>query len=180
MRWLVLVALAGCHPEDECTRGAARCDGNVAESCVSVADDELGGHDVLDREDCGARMCVVDRGVALCALSASVDPACPMDGIAVAGCAGNTAASWTHCYRTAEQACAGTCVSCGTVQSAACSPDFVPSPSCGPGVATACEDTSTIVTCACGYRIAAHACTSPGPTCTTVTDQGGAPQGACR
>src|SRR5580704_15351707 len=95
-------SLASCDL-DNCTNGDARCVGNVAENCVAHDGGSLWGQDSCDES------CVIADGRAICALASTLDPACPSTD-ATTACVGNTAVSWTACYLTSEQSCAGACI----------------------------------------------------------------------
>lgn len=189
----LLVLLIACG--NECEGYSAACPANVAETCGYVWDNELWGHWDLSREDCGTAFCQEPpgpSGAAFCALDPSPDPACP-DALRgrdrSARCVDGAVTRWRYGYRVGVEACgAAACVdvetpgfdpTCDDV--AFCSPLEGPDPACRAGVGTTCADERTIVYCSCGFRSEAHACSSPGPTCTLLTVDGvAAAQGVCR
>lgn len=196
---LLVFAAAGCTG-DECTSGRAGCDGNVAENCVRVGEDEFDFHTEWARQDCGDSQCLaapvgLPDGLveAFCALETTPDPECPEELRGVrdaARCLEGRLIEWRYGYRTREFYCgAGTrCVDSSTLQfdpkcdsTAFCSTLETPDPSCQPGVGTACADSSTLFYCECGFRRNEHECQSPGPSCVLANLGGNLPsQGVCR
>lgn len=194
-RLAVCLALAACGKADECHVIGGQCAVNRAENCRSQADNELSGHLSLSREDCGGRSCVVAAsGVALCAERAAPDPDCPSalrDRSEAYGCRGGALIRWSYGFRVETASCAmgtrcadvaSTGFDPGCLGQAFCSPLLGVDPLCQGRTTPACQDATTIVHCACNYRVEAHACASPGPRCELVAVGGdaGLVSGACR
>jgi hypothetical protein len=161
-------SLASCDL-DNCTNGDARCVGNVAENCVAHDGGSLWGQDSCDES------CVIADGRAICALASTLDPACPSTD-ATTACVGNTAVSWTACYLTSEQSCAGACIDPTTstecsAYDAFCAESPDPDPLCANAYA-ACADSTTLVQCFCGYRTDTEPCPSTAPSCKMIDNEG--------
>ncbi len=170
VRWLclLLVSFAGCA-SDHCERGAARCAENVAENC-SVRDDPPDSGWSWAEESCTAgTTCAIAADQAVCAIATSPDPQCPNSAGRATACVANTATTWIGCLPIAEQACdGGACIdptgtSCdGYDAFCADSPD--PDPLCA-DVYAACADSTTLITCHCGFRVAIAPCPAATPRC---------------
>lgn len=189
------LALAACGKADECRVIGGQCAENRAENCRSQADNELSGHLSLSREACGARTCVIAAsGVALCAEQAAPDPDCPpalRDRSEAQGCQAGALLRWSYGFRVETTSCAMG-ARCADVSAsgfdpacagqAFCSPLAGVDPICQGRATPACLDATTIVHCACNYRVEAHACASPGPRCELVAvgADAGLLSGACR
>ena len=177
----VLAMLAGCGEQDECPTVGVRCDGKIAESCLSQWDNELQRHNVLSRKDCGTGFCKTPphgaNGPAFCSLDALPDSRTPeplRTLLSSKRCVDGELVTWSFGYRVETSACSypQTCVDVSSpgfdpscIGAAFCSTMPSVDPLCDGKTTTSCADSTTIVHCSCNYRLDAHACTSPGPHC---------------
>jgi hypothetical protein len=192
----VLLPAWACQ-SDECELGPPRCDGNVAENCVSVSDTELTSHTELERTDCGLGVCQTPplgtQAGAFCALEAARDPALS-DAQAemqhFTACADGAAVAWSFGFRITVESCTidQPCVDASTAgfdpscsNTAFCATSNEPDVRCTPGIGSACATETDIFYCACGFARDVHPCASPGPSCVLEeASEDLPPQGVCR
>ncbi len=165
---LLSLALAGCTG-DHCAPGAARCVDGVAENCRVRSDPPDPGWSWAEDPCTAGTTCAIAAGEAVCALATSPDPSCPSSAGHATACVANTATTWVGCLPIAEQGCGGgTCIdptgsSCDGYD-AFCAISMAPDPLCADAYA-ACADSTTLITCHCGYRVAVETCPTATPHC---------------
>ena len=157
---LATAGMSGCR-SSECSRGEARCEGSVAQSCQTDEDGNGGliGHWV-PVADCAGRFCIVANGTAgqthaFCALAPTPDDRCVDADLPV--CDGAGLVSCTAGYATAETACASGCLALDD-HADHCAEDSAGDPLCAID-GSACEAVSDLGTVVC------QAAPAPGGAC---------------